>query len=119
MTLLAAAVLAFTPGIRTPTGNISCFVSHRVLHCELGHSDYHPRCADLDWHGFELAAAGRVQITCSGGILYDTKPIYRTLAYGRTWRDAAFVCTSRRTGLTCTNRTGHGLFLSRQSWRAW
>ena len=27
--------------------------------------------------------------------------------------------TSRVTGLTCTNRSGHGLFLSRESWRAW
>ena len=33
MPLLVAAILAFTPGIRTPTGNVSCFVSHRVLHC--------------------------------------------------------------------------------------
>jgi hypothetical protein len=116
MALLAAALLAVTPGIRTPSGNISCFVSHRVLHCELRVADYRPRCADLDWHGFELTARGRVQITCSGGILYDTPPRYRTLAYGRTWRYGPFACDSERRGLTCRNAAGHTLFVSRQSW---
>ena len=116
MTILAALLLAVTPGIRTPTGNISCFVSHRVLHCEIRSADYRIRCPDLDWHGWELTAEGRVQITCSGGILYDSPPVYRTLAYGRTWRVAAFVCTSQRVGLTCRNAAGHTLFVSRQRW---
>ena len=119
MAFLAAALIALTPGIRTPTGNISCFVSHRVLHCELRVAAYRPRCADLDWHGFELAARGRAQVTCSGGVLYDRKPAYRTLAYGRTWRFAAFTCVSRITGLTCSAGNGHGLFVSRQSYRLW
>jgi uncharacterized protein DUF6636 len=119
MPFLVAAVIALTPGIRTPSGNISCFVSHQVLHCQLRHADYRPRCADLDWHGFELGARGRPQVTCSGGVLYDHKPTYRRLAYGRTWRFAAFMCVSRITGLTCTSGSGHGLFISRQSWRGW
>jgi len=119
MHLLAAALIALTPGIRTPTGNISCFVSHQVLHCALRVADYRPRCRDLDWHGFELSTHGRAQVTCSGGILYDEKPRYSTLPYGRTWRVSAFTCVSRITGLTCTSGSGHGLFISRQSWRGW
>ena len=53
--------------------------------------------------------------------MYDARdtPTYVTLAYGKTWHFKAFTCTSRFTGLTCTNRAGHGLFLSRESWRAW
>ena len=43
---------------------------------------------------------------------------YVTLRYGRTWRNGAYTCRSRLTGLTCTNRAGHGLFLSRVSYRA-
>jgi hypothetical protein len=117
--LLVAAVLVLTPGIRTPTGNIGCFVSHAVLHCEIRSAAYHPRCVDLDWHGFELRARGRAQVTCAGGILYDEKPVYRTLAYGRAWRVDTFTCISRRIGLTCRSRTGHGLFVSRQSYRLW
>ncbi len=118
MAFLVAVVIALAPGIRTPSGNISCFVSHQVLHCSLRHADYHPRCSDLDWHGFELAARGRAQVTCSGGILYGRKPGYRLLAYGRTWSVAPFACVSRITGLTCTSGR-HGLFVSRQSYRLW
>lgn len=119
MALLVAAVIALTPGIRTPSGNISCFVSHRILHCAIRSSQYRPHCVDLDWHGWELAATGRPQVTCSGGILYDEKPTYRTLAYGRTWKVAVFTCVSRITGLMCSSPSGHGLFVSRQSWRGW
>jgi hypothetical protein len=40
-----------------------------------------------------------------------------TLRYGRTWRWHGIRCTSRRAGLTCTNRNGHGFFLSRERQR--
>ena len=116
MHLLIAAIVALAPGIRTPSGNISCFVSHGVLHCAIRSASYRPRCVDLDWHGWELSARGRVEVTCSGGILYDSPPRYRTLAYGDTWRSGAFSCTSRRTGLTCRNAAAHSLFVSRESW---
>jgi hypothetical protein len=116
MAILAALLLAITPGIRTPSGNISCFVSHRMLHCGIRSADYRIRCRDLDWHGWELTARSRVRITCSGGILYDSPPRYRTIAYGSTWRLGPFACTSQRVGLTCGNAAGHTLFVSRQRW---
>jgi hypothetical protein len=38
----------------------------------------------------------------------------RTLRFGQTWRMRAWWrCTSRRTGLTCVNRDGHGWWLGR------
>ena len=46
-------------------------------------------------------------------------PVYRTLAYGKSWQRGPFTCTSRVTGVTCRNRTGHGLFISRQAYRTW
>jgi hypothetical protein len=116
MAVLAAVLLAITPGIRTPTGNIGCFVSHAVLHCEIRSADYRIRCGDLDWHGWEMTGTSPVRITCAGGILYDTPPRYRTLAYGSTWRRGPFTCTSQRVGLTCRNAAGHTLFVSRQRW---
>ena len=116
------------PGFRSPSGNISCFLVN-VLRCDIAHSDYaqvlQARCMagpSVDWHGFELRASGKGAVSCSGGILYDPdteRPSYVTLAYGRTWRHGAFTCSSRIGGVTCTNRGGHGLFLSRQSWRVW
>lgn len=100
------------------------------MYCTIRRADYagrlQARClappTGLDWHGFELGARTRGRVVCSGGILYspDTQvPRYRTLPYGRTWRHGAFACTSRRTGVTCRNHSGHGLFVSRESWRAW
>ena len=76
----------------------------------------------LDWHGWQVYAARPTTTVCSGGILYNSNrnyPAYRRLAYGSTWRFAAFTCHSQITGLTCTTSKGHGVFLSRQCWRGW
>lgn len=128
----AAAAKTPIPGVRTPSRNIEClYVPGRpsALRCDVHSSSYgtqlQSRCisqAGLDWHGFELAATTKGGVTCSGGILYspDTqRPVYRTLPYGKAWKQGAFTCASARTGLTCRNGRGHGLFVSRQSWRVW
>jgi hypothetical protein len=137
---LAAAAGAVSPkpipGIVSPSGNIKCLYvpppaggSVPELLCSIAHADYavalEHHCASspagVDWHGFELAPGRKGAVTCSGGILYDPsteRPSYTTLAYGNTWRHGPFTCGSRLTGVTCTTR-GHGLFVSRQSWRAW
>ena len=120
------------PGVVTPSGNIRCFyVPARPAHllCDIHRAAYSRRernaCmahSGLDWHGWEVYAARRTTTVCSGGILYNSSrnfPAYRRLAYGSTWRFAAFSCTSRITGLTCTTSKGHGVFLSRRSWRGW
>jgi hypothetical protein len=114
-------------GIRTPTRNIACAATTGALRCTIARASYakalQARCTapptGLDWHGFELTAAGRGAVTCSGGVLIAGPVRYVTLAYGKTWRHGAYTCASRATGLTCRNRAGHGLFLSRESWRAW
>jgi hypothetical protein len=129
------------PGIRTPSGNISCLAvpgptpagggsAPATLLCRIARASYAARlqahCGappiKLDWHGFELRAASRGSLVCSGGILYNPatqRPSYVTLGYGRSWRHGTFTCRSALRGLTCANRAGHGLFLSRASWRAW
>jgi len=125
------------PGIRSPSGNIRCLfvppargTSTPNLLCAIGQAGYSAalqrRCSSpptgLDWHGFELTAAQKGAVSCSGGILYDPgteRPVYTTLPYGKTWRHGPFTCASRITGVTCTSDRGHGLFISRQSWRAW
>jgi len=122
------------PGIRTPSGNISClyissgFGNSPMLHCTIQSARYagtlQRRCissSKLDWHGFELHRGMKGSLTCSGGILYPgyRYPVYRTLAYGTTWIHGSFACTSARTGLTCRTAGHHGLFVSRQRWRVW
>jgi hypothetical protein len=123
------------PGIRMPSGNISCFYVPRSgalglpdLFCNIRRSTYGARLqrlcvggkAGVDWHGFELTPTKKATVVCSGGVLYDPsrqKPTYTTLAYGHTWRQGPYTCVSRVTGLTCTNRKRHGLFLSRTRYR--
>jgi hypothetical protein len=126
-----AAASATVPGFRSPSGNIKCLFlaapSHDLL-CTIGHANYsatlQARCmspggAGVDWHGFILSATGKAVPNCSGGILYTGRPSYARLAYGRTLRHGAFTCKSRRAGVTCTNTHGHGLFVSRESFRIW
>jgi hypothetical protein len=115
------------PGFRSPTGNIRCELgdpSH--LFCSIGVAAYAPRMqalciappTSLDWHGFELDAAKRATRVCSGGML--VRPIrLPALRYGASWHRGPFTCVSRITGVTCRTRAGHGLFLSRESWRGW
>ena len=54
--------------------------------------------AGVDWHGFVLPAARKGAVNCSGGSLYNPTtqhPSYVTLAYGKTWRQKMFSCTSQ------------------------
>ena len=121
------------PGIRSPSGNIKClFVPGRpsMLLCTIARADYARKltayCGSppigVDWAGFTLTATGKGSVSCSGGVLYDPdtqRPTYVTLPYGKSWRHGAFTCSSRASGVTCRSRAGHGLFVSRQTWRSW
>ena len=136
-TLAAAGTATATtplPGIRSPTGNITCFLvsgGPDLLLCSIAHSGYaaalqakcvHPDGSGVDWHGFALRPVKSGELNCTGGILYDNgkyRPRYVTLRYGRSWHRASFTCDSRRTGVTCSNAAGHGIFLSRESYRVW
>jgi hypothetical protein len=136
LALVAAGVAAAKttlPGFRSPSRNIRCFKNAEppaTLHCSIAHADYAARltahCAappiGVDWGGFELGATRKGGITCTGGVLYspDTQRLNDTiLPYGRVWRSGPFTCWSRIAGVTCRSRSGHGLFISRESWRAW
>jgi hypothetical protein len=76
----------------------------------------------VDWHGFELRATKKTALYCTSNPPYNLstqRPNNVKLAYGKSFRHGAFTCLSRITGVTCHNRTGHGLFVSRQAWRVW
>jgi hypothetical protein len=127
----AAAAKTPLPGIRTPSGNISCFYVPRrpsVLQCQIKQASYAKKlvayCGQpkigVDWGGFSLGPTKKGGVTCTGGVLYDPdtqRPVFTTLPYGKTWQQGAFTCTSAVTGLTCRSRAGHGLFISRESYR--
>jgi hypothetical protein len=118
------ASVRILPGFRSPTGNIKCFVV-RSLYCEIDKANYRQRLqarCGLDWHGFELNAMSRAKSYCTSNAAYNMgteRPNNAKLAYGKSFRHGVFTCQSRVTGVTCRNRNGHGLFLSRQAWRIW
>jgi hypothetical protein len=120
------------PGFRSPSGNIHCYYdpkayapsgTQRLLTCGLRHADYalrlQRRCLAGDWHGFGLRTNAKPAIFCSGNPDFSIHPVYTALAYGKSWTRGRFTCTSRITGVTCRNAGGHGLFISRQSYRTW
>jgi hypothetical protein len=131
LAISASAAAGVLPGFQSPTGNIRCYynphgLSSRgvtpLVRCGLEHADYsmqlQRRCKAGDWHGFTLTPKGRPLLYCPGGA-GGIRVASRTLAYGRTWQRGPFTCTSRITGVTCRNHTGHGLFISRQAYRSW
>ena len=65
--------------------------------------------------GFSIGMGTRSRPTHSYNPLdrgnYEYAP--RVLRFGQTWNVFAYRCTSRATGLTCTNRGGHGWWLGR------
>jgi len=145
LALPSVAAARTLPGFRSPSGNIACLyvpaarddTGHRLpaqLLCSIRSAAYaaalQERCLNppgtpshsgVDWHGWRLATTGRGSVVCSGGILYrgSDHPGYATLAYGRSWRRGVFACASRVSGVTCRSRSGHGVFVSREAWRAW
>ena len=111
-------------GFRMPSRNIACAVepalagAKPVLRCDVlsGLRPAPRRACELDWTGLSIGATGRATPTCAGDTVADPRmPILR---YGRTWHRGAFTCTSRRTGVTCRNRAGHGFVLARERWRS-
>ena len=118
--MIAIAVLAASVSFfQLPSRNIGCtYVTNPIyLRCDI-RSGLKPtprgKC-ELDWTGLAIRPTRRAGPTCAGDTaLLKNAPV---LAYGRTWRRGGIVCRSRRTGLRCTNRTGHGFTLARAGWR--
>jgi hypothetical protein len=106
---------------KTPSGNIGCGYAALEgetpnLRCEIVSGlkplPPKPRSCPGDWgRAVGMAPTGRASRYCITDTVMD--PRASVLAYGRTWSRGGFACTSRETGLTCTNRSGHGFFLSR------
>ncbi len=113
----------------TPSGNIHCYVDlvgsrESGMRCLVNRiAKTLPRPKDIegcDWTGgryFQLGAdgAGRGFAPCDAR--EPNQPLVR-LVYGTVWKRGPFTCLSARIALLCTNRTGHGLYLSFEEQRA-
>ena len=116
--MLAVLIATFT-FFHTPSRNVACVETAAYstsLRCDilsgLKPRPPRPRGCTLDWgFSYVMPATGRALVTCAGDSAND--PRGKTIPYGVTWRIGPFVCTSKRIGLRCRNRSAHGFFLSR------
>jgi hypothetical protein len=128
--LIGAALLSIGPAasanagslafFHLPSKNIGCVYDGSSLRCDVNQLSNprppRPKSCDLDWgNAFNLRATGHASRLCVGDTAVD--PRSPTLAYGRTWSRGGFTCKASTAGLRCTNRSGHGFFLSRSSQR--
>jgi len=108
---------------RTPSKNIYCAREKigrtDMLRCDvrrLAHQAPKPKGCKFGWGtSFGVKARGRAHALCVSDSVFD--PHAKTLAYGKTRRFGPFRCTSKTSGLRCSNRSGHGFFLNRTSYR--
>ena len=126
--LLAAPAWGSTiSSFRTPTGNIGCVFSSGLtgaekptIRCDirsrLRPAPHRPKRCPLDYgDSLEVSQLGHVTLVCHGDTALD--PHAKVLHYGQSRRRGGLSCTSRFDGLTCINKSRHGFFMSRQSWR--
>jgi len=112
-------------GFKTPSGNIHCRLqalqnegrATPALRCDIlnvqGPLPAKPPNCDGKWgQAFSIVQdARRAETMCTIDTVTDD--LMQTLPYGSMWQQAGFNCVSRPSGLTCTNRSGHGFGLSR------
>lgn len=73
-----------------------------------------PASCEFDYgFSFGMAVHGRSRRLC----VSDATPSGSKLAYGKTWKHGGFTCTSKTSGVRCTNLSHHGFSLSRQRQR--
>jgi hypothetical protein len=108
---------------RTPSSNIGCLYSAEpgaggpYLRCDilsgLKPAPKRPKGCTLDWkYGYRLRPTGPALTVCAGDTAVNRRA--KPIPYGGKWSRGGFTCLSRKTGLRCHNRSGHGFFLSKQ-----
>jgi hypothetical protein len=109
------ALLAFPAGasasfiqFRSPTGRIGCAFESGgglkpIVRCEWAGSNDRALWVGVRGRAHRLKISDTVR-----------DPHAKVLRYGRSLRFHRIKCTSRRTGMTCRNRSGHGFTVSVQ-----
>jgi hypothetical protein len=108
---------------RTPSSNIGCIFSSEpsgrgpYLRCDilsgLKPAPTRPKGCRLDWkYGYRIQPTGRALKVCAGDTAVNRRAT--VVRYGAKWSSGALTCLSRKVGLRCHNRSGHGFFLSKK-----
>ncbi len=131
--LVLAAHSSGAPGkavvvqFRSPTGNIGCVFSSGLdgfatpaVRCDirtrLRPAPRAPKSCKLDYgDSLQVLKTGRASLVCHGDTAIE--PRSRIIAYGHQFSRAGITCASRASGMTCTNLSRHGFFVSREAWK--
>jgi hypothetical protein len=120
-----ATTVLHESAFQTPSGNIGCQLIDGLARCDIEHRSWSPparpsSCPDeVDFgQGLEVSAEGTAaQFVCAGDTARD--PSSPKLAYGTGTQIGNFLCVSEEDGLSCRDtESGHGFFISIQSYRA-
>jgi hypothetical protein len=120
-----ATQIVHESAFQTPSGNIGCSLIDGLARCDIEHRSWSPparpsSCPDeVDFgQGLEVSAEDTAaQFVCAGDTARD--PSSPKLAYGTGTQVGAFLCVSEEDGLSCRDtESGHGFFISIQSYRA-
>ncbi|MFE3836953.1 DUF6636 domain-containing protein [Pseudogemmobacter sonorensis] len=124
---IASPALAEYISFRSPTGNISCEIVSDDLggyaRCDLRELTMSfpqaPADCDADWGAYFAVreGGGKGRPICVGDAVYNGNAI--VLGYGQSISLGGVTCISERSGMTCTNRQGHGFTVARASQRVY
>jgi hypothetical protein len=106
---------------RSPSGNIGCVMFEGGARCDIRKREWSPpsrpaNCPEqVDFgQGLSVEHTGEASVVCAGDTALD--PSATELAYGEASELGGSQCISRSEGITCANHSGHGFFISTQSY---
>jgi hypothetical protein len=106
---------------RSPSGNIGCVMFEGGARCDIRKREWSPpsrpaSCPEqVDFgQGLSVEHTGEASVVCAGDTALD--PSATELAYGEASELGGTQCISRSEGITCANHSGHGFFISTQSY---
>ena len=120
LAVTAPAASARVKFFQSPSGNIGCVVGGGLARCDILEHSWTPPpkpadCIDLDYgNGVEVIGGHPGEYTCAGDTVFS--PSAPVLDYGDKITKNRFTCTSKTSGMRCSNRnSGHGFFISRDA----
>jgi hypothetical protein len=118
----APTAVVHLQSFRSPSGNIGCAMFEGGARCDIRKREWSPparpaSCPEqVDFgQGLTVSRTGRASFVCAGDTALD--PSATRLAYGEASELGGTQCISRAAGVTCANHSGHGFFISTQSYR--
>jgi hypothetical protein len=107
---------------RSPSGNIGCVMFEGGARCDIRKREWSPparpaSCPEqVDFgQGLSVDHTGEASFVCAGDTALD--PSGTPLDYGEASEVGGTQCISRSEGITCANHSGHGFFISIQSYK--